>query len=113
MSASPSNILNKTLYVLARQMGLTPQEIAHLHLADLHLVGKNPYLTFKRAEDGSLKKVELDLEAHRALVGWLVARPDSISDLLFVDEKAEPLDPLDIEEFAAGIAGTGAGKAVA
>src|SRR5262245_49782660 len=113
MSESPTKILNKTLYVLVRQMGLTPQEVAHLHLSDLHLVGKNPYLTLKVGEEGPGKKVELDLEAHRTLVGWLVARPDSISDLLFVDENAEALDRLDIEHAVEDIeaAESPAGKA--
>src|SRR4029450_7841564 len=64
----------------------------------LHLVGKNPYLSFKTGEEGPIKKVELDLEAHRTLVGWLVARPDSISDLLFVNENSEALDRLEIEQ---------------
>lgn len=98
MSELPSKILHKTLYILVKQTGLTPQEIVHLHLSDLHLVGKNPHLTLKLGEEGPGRKIELDLEAHRSLVGWLVARPDSVHDLLFVDENAEALNPLDVEQ---------------
>ncbi len=84
-------IRNTTLHTLARHVGLTPQEIAQLRLSDLHLAGKSPNLRFTPPNSDEPKTVELDLDAHRALVGWLVARPDSTSDFLFPGEGAEPL----------------------
>jgi hypothetical protein len=91
-------IRNTTLRVLVRQVGLTPQEVAQLRLSDLHLAGKNPYISFTTKGSVEPKTVKLDLEAHRALVGWLVARPDSISDFLFPGRDAEAMDWQEIQK---------------
>ena len=85
--------LARTLQALVRQVGLSPEEVAGLRLSHLHLAGKSPNLAFTPEGSDSAKTVELDLEAHRALVGWLVARPDSKNDFLFPGEGDEPLDP--------------------
>ncbi len=93
-------ILKKAIEALVNQAGLSAEEVAGLRLTDLHLAGKTPNLPFSVVEGEPPKKVELDLDAHRALVGWLVARPDSVTDLLFVDVEAEALSPYDIQQFA-------------
>ena len=94
---SKEEILNKTLYTLVHQIGLTSEEASALRLSDLHLAGKSPSIRVS-TEGNQVKTIELDLEAHRALVGWLVARPDSISDFLFLGHGSEPMDPLEIEQ---------------
>lgn len=94
---SKEKVLNKTLYVLVRLVGLTPQEVSQLRLSDLHLAGKTPNLNVPVEGDDKPKKVDLDLEAHRALVGWLVNRPDSVGDFLFPGHGAEPMAPAEIQ----------------
>lgn len=102
MAQQPSitAVLQKTLKVLVQQTGLSPDEVSRLHLADLHLAGKAPNLKIPAADDSAPRKIELDLEAHRALVGWLVARPNSVSDHLFVDDSGEPVTPQAIQSVA-------------
>lgn len=90
--------LHRTLFVLIRGLGLMPEEVARLRLSDLHLAGKDPSITFGSTEGGSSRAIALDLETHRVLVGWLVARPDSASDFLVLNENSKPMDPLDIEQ---------------
>ncbi|MBN1994358.1 MAG: hypothetical protein JW953_16795 [Anaerolineae bacterium] len=99
-------ILNTTLYTLVRHVGLTPQEVAQLRLSDLHLAGKNPHLSFKPEGSDTPKTMELDLEAHRALVGWLVARPDSIGDFLFPGQSTEAMDWQEIQQLVGKAAKT-------
>jgi hypothetical protein len=91
-------IRNTTLQTLVKQTGLTSKEIAQLRLSDLHLAGKKPNITFSAVGSNEPKSVELDLEAHRALVGWLVARPDSASDFLFPGQGAEPMAWQEIQQ---------------
>ncbi|MEW5961875.1 MAG: hypothetical protein AB1801_29490, partial [Chloroflexota bacterium] len=103
--------LGRTLRVLVQQVGLTPEEAAQLRLAHLHLAGKSPNISFTPEGSDSSKTVELDLEAHRALVGWLVARPDSKGDFLFPGRGDEPLDALEIQRLIDRPAQTEAGGA--
>ncbi len=93
MDKQPSSveILKKTLRTLASHTHLLPEEMAQLRLADLHLAGKSPHISFSRAGSDQTRKVELDLDVHRALVGWLVARPDSVTDLLFPGDESDGL----------------------
>ncbi len=95
-------VLQKTLQVLVGKVGLTPVEAAQLRLSHLHLAGKNPNISFTPAEGEPAKTVELDLEAHRALVGWLVARPDSKSDFLFPGSGEAAMAPAEIEQALEG-----------
>ncbi len=99
MTEQPYNdpVLQKTLVLLVKQVGLTPAELAQLRLSHLHLAGKSPNLNFVPAGNDQPKTVALDLEAHRALVGWLVARPDSKGSYLFPGVQAEPMPIEDIE----------------
>lgn len=76
-------ILNNTLRVLVQQLGLSSDEVTQLRLGDLHLAGRDPNITFTPARESNPKTIALDLEAHRAMVGWLVTRPDSKDDFLF------------------------------
>ncbi len=106
MDKQPSReeILKKTLRVLVKQVGLLPAEVADLRLSHLHLAGKSPNLSFTPAGANQPKKVELDLDAHRALVGWLVARPDSVTDLLFPGAESDGLTSEYIEAVTGGVA---------
>jgi hypothetical protein len=96
--SSKEKVLNRALYTLVRHVDLTPEEVSTLRLADLHLAGKSPNLSVHSAEGGQAKTVDLDLEAHRALVGWLVARPDSTNDYLFPGPEDGELTPHDIRQ---------------
>ncbi len=95
------SIRNSTLHTLIKHNGLTPQEVALLRLSDLHLAGKSPNIKFTPPDSDEPKTIELDLDAHRALVGWLVARPDSTSDYLFPGQGAEPMTGPQIEQLVA------------
>lgn len=106
-------VLNKTLHLLVRKIGLTPAEVAQLRLAHLHLAGKSPNISFTPAGSDKPKTVELDLDAHRALVGWLVARPDSKSDFLFPGSHAGAMDTAEIEQAVEAIAGPAKAEAAA
>jgi len=99
--SSKDIILNKTLRVLIQQNELTPEEAAQLRLSHLHLAGKTPSISFTPEGSQVPKVVTLDLETHRALVGWLVNRPDSIGDFLFPGNGAEAMDPAEIRRAAA------------
>src|SRR5512136_266462 len=97
----PSNkdlIRNATLRVLVRHVGLTPQEVAELRLSNLHLAGKSPTISFTPTGSADPKTITLDLDAHRALVGWLVARPDSTGDFLFPGQGEQPMDWPEIQQ---------------
>lgn len=91
-------VLRKTLRVLVQQMGLTPEEVTQLRLSHLHLAGKNPSISFTDPVNHEPKTIGLDLEAHRALVRWLVLRPDSVGDFLFPGNGAEAMDPAEIKQ---------------
>ncbi len=95
-STEQDHTLGTTLQVLAHQAGLTPEELARLRLSDLNLAGKSPNIRFTPEGSDEARTVALDLEAHRALVNWLVARPDSIGDFLFPGVEAEPLEAQEI-----------------
>ena len=84
--------------MLVRHSELTPEEVATLRLSDLHLAGKRPNISVRSAEGDEIKSVDLDLEAHRALVGWLVARPDSKGDHLFPGSESDEMDPHNIRQ---------------
>lgn len=88
---STEEILKKTLRALARHTELAPEEMAQLRLGDLHLAGKTPTVSITSTGSDTPKKIALNLDAHRALVGWLVSRPDSVSDLLFPGEESDGL----------------------
>jgi len=90
-------IINKTLQILVEHNHLTPAEIAQLRLSHLHLAGKNPSISFTPAGQQEPKIVNLDMETHRALVGWLVNRPDSTGDFLFPGEGDEAMSVEAIE----------------
>lgn len=96
MAEQIETVLKRTLYVLVRQLGLTPEEVAQLRLAHLHLAGQKPNLNFIPVGRRETKTVELDMDAHRALVGWLVVRPDSVSDFLFPGQKTAAIKPDEI-----------------
>ncbi len=99
--SSKEAALNKTLYALVKQVGLTPDEISQLKLADLKLAGQHPTINFVSPSTHQQKIVELDLDTHRSVVGWLVVRPDSTSELLFPGPGDEPIAPAEIEQATA------------
>lgn len=95
--SDPKNvIIYKTLRVLVQQNNLTPEEVAQLRLSHLHLAGKNPSISFIPEGSQDPKVVALDMETHRALVGWLVNRPDSTGDFLFPGSSDEAMTPAEI-----------------
>ncbi len=94
---SKKETLQKTLYTLVKYVGLTPEEVAKLRLSNLHLAGKDPNIGLTTA-DGLSKRVNLDMETHRALVSWLVNRPDSVSDQLFLKADATPISLSDVNQ---------------
>jgi hypothetical protein len=96
---STETVLQSTLAILVHHAGLAVEDIANLKLSDLHLAGKTPHVTVSSSADQPAIKKDLDLETHRVLVGWLVARPDSVSDHLFVDEDGA-LSPAEIRMLA-------------
>jgi hypothetical protein len=99
MSDQPDSIdliISRTLSVLIQQNDLTPEEVAQLRLSHLHLAGKNPSISFTPEGHQEPKVVTLDMETHRALVGWLVNRPDSTADFLFLGSGGEPISPEEI-----------------
>ncbi|MBI1879805.1 MAG: hypothetical protein HYR94_16550 [Chloroflexi bacterium] len=101
MSDQPDNkdvIINKTLRILIQQNDLTPEEVAELRLSHLHLAGKNPSISFTPEGHQEPKVVALDMETHRALVGWLVNRPDATSDFLFPGSGDKALPPDEIRQ---------------
>ena len=98
-SENLENTLGQTLRILNAHAGMDPAEIAQLRLSDLHLAGKTPHIQFKPAGSDEPKIVELDMDAHRALVGWLVSRPDTVSDLLFPSKEDGALDTQTIQQF--------------
>lgn len=90
-------IINKTLRTLVQQNHLTPEEVAQLRLSHLHLAGKNPSISFTPEGQQEPKVVVLDMDTHRALVSWLVNRPDSTSDFLFPGSGGEAMSPAEIQ----------------
>jgi hypothetical protein len=89
-------IINKTLRSLVQQNHLTPEEVAQLRLSHLHLAGKNPTISFTPEGQQEAKVVVLDMDTHRALVSWLVNRPDSTGDFLFPGSEGEAMSPAEI-----------------
>ncbi len=96
-------ILGKTLQILTQQYQLTPAEIGQIRLSNLHLAGKTPSLNLGDEGGWEDKIINLDLDAHRALVNWLVNRPDSISDYLFPGEGADPISVAAVEQALAAV----------
>lgn len=90
-------IINKTLQTLVQHNRLTPEEVAQLRLSHLHLAGKNPSISFTPEGHQEPKVVVLDMDTHRALVSWLVNRPDSTSDFLFPGSGGEAMSPAEIQ----------------
>ncbi|MFN8459348.1 MAG: hypothetical protein U0401_32640 [Anaerolineae bacterium] len=90
-------ILSKTLQVLVQQHQLTAAELAQIRLSDLHLAGKSPTINFTPMSGQEAKVVQLDLDTHRALVNWLVNRPDAVSDFLFPGSGAEAMSETDLQ----------------
>ncbi len=90
-------ILNTTLHILTK-LGLTPAEIVALRLANLHLAGKEPHLQLISEGQTDPKIISLELEAHRLLVSWLVARPDSASNFLFPGQNDQGMTIAELEQ---------------
>lgn len=95
--ANHEAILSKTLRILVQQHQLTSAELAQIRLADLHLAGKSPTISFTPTGGLEPKVVQLDLDTHRALVNWLVNRPDAVSDFLFPGSGAEAMSEADLQ----------------
>lgn len=101
--AAKNIILGKTLHTLVEKHGLTLAEVAQIRLSHLFLAGKNPSINFTPEGSQESKVVTLDMETHRALVNWLVNRPDSVSDLLFPGQGTEAMSQAEIQEAIAQV----------
>ncbi|MDM8532721.1 hypothetical protein QUF63_16290 [Anaerolineales bacterium HSG25] len=86
-----------TLKLLIQQVGLTTEQVAQLRLSHLHLAEKEPNISFIPENEDETRAFLLDLDTHRMLVSWLVARPDSVSDFLFPGEDNGAMPADDIE----------------
>ncbi len=96
--AAKDIILGKTLRTLIERLRLTPAEVAQIRLSHLFLAGKSPSINFTPEGSQEAKVVTLDMESHRALVNWLVNRPDSVGDFLFPGQGAEAMAPAEIQQ---------------
>jgi hypothetical protein len=96
--SAKETILSKTLQVLVKQQGLSLEELGQIRLSHLHLAGKSPAINFTPEGSQEAKVITLDLEMHRALVSWLVNRPDSITDFLFPGQGSEGMSLAEIQQ---------------
>lgn len=84
-------IHDAALHAVVKRAGLRETEALALTLKDLHLGGKDPRLEVWDEDLEHHQVVPLDDVTQRALVDWLLLRPDSPSTLLFGDEEGRPL----------------------
>jgi hypothetical protein len=91
------------LRALSNRLGLTPQQIAalrlsHVHLASSSLVIEPDEFAADADTETAAKTYTLDGETQRALIAWLVVRPDGPNDHLIPGEGLQGLDVMAIEQ---------------
>ena len=91
------------LRALSNRVGLTPQQIAalrlnHVHLASSSLVVEPDEFTADVGAETVSQTYTLDSETQRALIAWLVVRPDGPNDHLIPGEGMQGLDVTVIEQ---------------
>jgi len=70
------------------QTGIRVSELAHLMLADVDLT--KPVITV-RGKGNAERAIELEKRGVQALKNYLAVRPESLSDILFLNYKGEPI----------------------
>ena len=70
------------------QTGIRVSELAHLTLTDVDLT--KPVITV-RGKGNAERAIELEKRGVQALKNYLVVRPESLSDILFLNYKGEPI----------------------
>ena len=104
-SSSFQKARDEALRALLLRGGLTPDQVAGLKLNQVHLatgmlvIEPDQFVLSSPAEQPV--KLKLDGETRRALIAWLVVRPDSSNDHLFPGEGLEGLDAAAIGQVAA------------
>ncbi|MCS7259745.1 MAG: hypothetical protein NZ765_03055 [Anaerolineae bacterium] len=100
--SSLEKIRDETIRALNRALGLTPQQISSLRLSDVHLATRSLALATDAYAPGDApekpQELVLDEQTQRALIAWLVVRPDGPNDHLFPGSEWEGLDTSIIEQ---------------
>jgi hypothetical protein len=99
---------DEAIRALASRGGLTPDQISGLKLGQVHLTtGTLAIQPKESAPADQPATLKLDSNTHRAIIAWLVVRPDSSNDHLFPGASLEGLDASIIREV---VAAAGAAK---
>jgi hypothetical protein len=96
---------DEAIRALASHGGLTPGQISELKLGQVHLATGT--LTVQPGESAPADQpatLKLDSNMHRAIIAWLVVRPDSSNDHLFPGAGLAGLDVTIIREVVAAAA---------
>ncbi|MGC8879677.1 MAG: hypothetical protein ACP5R2_10665, partial [Anaerolineae bacterium] len=113
MAEEAGSLLEKTrddaIRALNSGLGLTPQQISTLRLNDVHLATRSLVLVADAYALGETperpQELILDEQTQRALIAWLVVRPDSPNDHLFPGSEWEGLDTATIERILGVVIG--------
>jgi hypothetical protein len=86
------------LLALVEGSGLSETDAVNLSLENLHLGGREPYVVVWDEALEESRSIPLDEDGHRALVDWLLLRPDGVSSRLFVDEVGQALTETEVRQ---------------
>ncbi len=100
---------DEAIRALASHGGLTPDQISELKLSQVHLTTGTLAVHSKESAKESAPAdqpatLKLDSNTHRAIIAWLVVRPDSSNDHLFPGAGLAGLDVTIIREVVAAAA---------
>ncbi len=102
LGTSSEKARDEAVRALNGRLGLTPQQISALKLSDVHLATRSltlavdDYAAFGEFQEKP-QALTLDDETQRALIAWLVVRPDGPNDHLFPGRELDGLDTAVIE----------------
>jgi integrase/recombinase XerC len=71
--------------------GLRVSEVANLRVADILLTERKATLTVRAGKGGKQRSLPINAEARRLLDEWLLVRPQSGSEMLFLGQRGEPM----------------------
>jgi hypothetical protein len=96
---------DEAIRALASRGGLAPDQISELKLSQVHLATSTLVVQPKESAPADQPAtLNLDSNTHRALIAWLVVRPDSSNDHLFPGAGLAGLDAAIIREVVAAAA---------
>ena len=96
---------DEAIRALASRGGLTPDQISELKLSQVHLTTGTLVVQPKESAPADQPAtLKLDSAMHRAVIAWLVVRPDSSNDHLFPGAGLAGLDTTIIREVVAAAA---------